>query len=223
MRTPGNDFELAVGFCFTDGLLASAPVTTVRYCATGSALDTAFNVVTVDTGGLAPVPAARLATTTSSCGLCGSTTLADLAARLDPLPRSAPVPLSVLVGVPARIRDAQSVFAATGGAHAAAAFDATGEVLVVREDIGRHNAVDKLVGAALDAALLPAVRALLVVSGRVAYENVQKAAMAGVPGIVAVGAPSSLAVEAAQATGLTLIGFARDGRFNVYTGSERLA
>ncbi len=102
MRTPGNDFELAVGFCFTDGLLAAAPVTTVRYCATGSALETAFNVVTVDTGGLAPVPAARLGTTTSSCGLCGSTTLADLAARLDPLPRSAPVPLSVLVGVPAR-------------------------------------------------------------------------------------------------------------------------
>ena len=125
--------------------------------------------------------------------------------------------------MPARLRASQAVFAETGGLHAAGLFHEDGTLIAVREDIGRHNAVDKLVGAALDAGLLPAVRALLVVSGRVAYEIVQKAAMAGVPGIVAVGAPSSLAVEAAQATGLTLIGFARDGRFNVYTGPERLA
>src|SRR6478672_5354619 len=172
MRTPGHDFELAAGLCFTDGLLAGAPVAGVRYCATGSAVETGFNVVTVE---VAPEPVPRLGTVSSSCGLCGSTTLAELAGRLAPLPASPPVPLAVLVGIPDRVRAAQGVFASTGGAHAAAAVDASGEPLVVREDIGRHNAVDKVVGRLLLDGRLPAHGLVLFVSGRASFEMVQKA------------------------------------------------
>ncbi len=216
MRTPGHDFELAAGLCFTDGLLATAPVTRVRYCATGSAVDTEFNVVTVDTRGAAPVPVARVGTTTSSCGLCGSTTLAELAARLDPLPLSAPVPLAVLAAMPERVRAAQGVFTATGAAHAAAALDASGAPLVVREDIGRHNAVDKVVGRLLLDGRLPARDLVLFVSGRASFEIVQKAWAAGFATMIAVSAPSALAVATARTAGITLVGFAREGRLNVY-------
>src|SRR5436190_15544713 len=215
MRTPGNDFELAAGFCFTEGLLSGAPVDTVRYCATGSATETAFNVVTVDTGGHAPEPQARLGTTTSSCGLCGSVTLTALAARLDPVPL-APIPLAVLAAVPARVGGAQGVFAATGAAHAAASFGTDGEIGVVREDIGRHNAVDKVVGRLLLDGRLPAAGLGLFVSGRASFEIVQKAWAAGFAAVVAVSAPSALAVGAARAAGLPLVGFVRDRRLNVY-------
>ena len=216
MRTPGNDFELAAGLCFTDGLLASAPVTGVRYCATGSAVESEFNIVTVDTAGVAPPPVPRLGTTTSSCGLCGSTTLADLATRLAPLPPVPPVPLAVLAAVPERVRAAQGVFSATGGAHAAAALDAAGEPLLVREDIGRHNAVDKVVGRLLLDAQLPASDLVLFVSGRASFEIVQKAWAAGFATVIAVSAPSALAVATARTAGITLVGFAREGRLNVY-------
>ena len=208
MRTPGHDFELAAGFCFTDGLLAGAPVGGVRYCATGSAVETGFNIVTVDTGALAPVPVARVTPTTSSCGLCGSTTLAELAARLDPLPPSRPVPLPVLAAVPDRVRAAQGVFASTGAAHAAAAVDPDGEPLVVREDIGRHNAVDKVVGRLLLDGGLPATDLVLFVSGRASFEIVQKAWAAGFATLIAVSAPSALAVVTARTAGMTLVGFA---------------
>jgi FdhD protein len=221
MRTPGHDFELAAGVCFTDGLLAGAPVAGVRYCATASAVETGFNVVTVDTEGVAPEPVPRLGTMTSSCGLCGSTTLAELAARLAPLPPTPPVPLAVLVAIPDRVRGAQGVFASTGGAHAAAAVDATGEPLVVREDIGRHNAVDKVVGRLLLDEKLPAHGHVLFVSGRASFEMVQKAWAAGFGTVVAVSAPSALAVATARTAGLTLAGFARDGRLNIYA-PERL-
>ncbi len=221
MRTPGHDFELAAGLCFTDGLLAGAPVAGVRYCATGSAVETGFNVVTVDTGAIAPVPPPRVTTTTSSCGLCGSTTLTDLAARLAPLAPSPPVPLAVLAALPERVRAAQGVFASTGAAHAAAAVDAGGELLVVREDIGRHNAVDKVVGRLLLDGRLPATGLVLFVSGRASFEIVQKAWAAGFATIVAVSAPSALAVATARAAGLTLAGFAREGRLNIYA-PERL-
>jgi FdhD protein len=217
MRTPGNDFELAVGFCFSDGLLAEAPVTTVRYCATGTASETAFNVVTVETGGQAPVPEARLTPVTSSCGLCGSTTLADLAARLDPLPPpTALIPLATLARVPANVRAAQGLFGATGGSHAAAAVTSDGEPIIVREDIGRHNAVDKVVGRLLLDGQLPAGELALFVSGRASFEMVQKAWAGGFPTVVAVSAPSALAVATARTAGITLAGFARDGRVNVY-------
>ncbi len=216
MRTPGHDYELAVGFCHTDGLLAGAAVERVRYCATGSAVETAFNVVTVDTGGRAPQATPRLGTTTSSCGWCGSDELDALAERLTPLPPAPPVPVDVLVGVPADVAPHQELFDATGGVHAAAAFTATGEVLAVREDIGRHNAVDKVVGRLLLDDGLPALGLGLFVSGRVSYEIVQKAWAGGFATVLAVSAPSSLAVAAAERAGITLAGFARPGRLNLY-------
>jgi len=216
MRTPGNDYELAAGLCLTDGLLAGAPVTGVRYCATGSAADTGFNVVTVETGGRAPEPVARLSPTSSSCGLCGTASLDALRRRLEPLAAMTAPPLGASASVPARVRPAQALFDATGGSHAAAAFDATGEPLVVREDIGRHNAVDKVVGRLLLDGRLPATGLGLFVSGRASFEIVQKAWAAGFAAVVAVSAPSSLAVETALAAGLTLAGFARDGRLTQY-------
>jgi FdhD protein len=217
MRTPGHDYELAAGWCFTEGLLAGAPVTTVRYCATGGAAETTFNVVTVDTGGLAPPPVARLTTATSSCGLCGSESLTALASRLAPLRTAAePVPLAVLLAVPDAVRAAQELFAQTGAVHAAAAFDRTGQVLVVREDVGRHNAVDKVVGRLLLDGRLPASALGLFVSGRASFELVQKAWAAGFDTMVAVSAPTALAVETARAAGVRLVGFLRDGAANEY-------
>jgi FdhD protein len=216
MRTPGNDFELAVGFCFTEGLLAGAPVQTCRYCGTGSAVESEFNVVSVETGGAAPVPPARLTTTTSSCGLCGSVSIDELTARLDPLTAPTLIPLPVLTQVPQRMRLQQPLFDATGGVHAAAAFDRDGEPTVVREDVGRHNAVDKVVGHLLLEDELPASALGLYVSGRASFEIVQKAWAAGFGVVVAVSAPSSLAVETARRANIALAGFARDGTLNLY-------
>jgi FdhD protein len=216
MRTPGHDYELAVGLCHTDGMLAGAPVQQVRYCATGSAVDTKFNVVTVDTGGVAPAPTPRLGTTTSSCGWCGTDEIEAVAERLTPLAERVAFPSGVLAAAPERVRAGQELFDATGGVHAAAAFDRTGEVLVVREDIGRHNAVDKVVGRLLLDGALPAPELALFVSGRTSFEIVQKAWAAGFSAIVAVSAPSSLAVDAATRAGITLAGFARPGRLNLY-------
>jgi FdhD protein len=216
LRTPGNDFELACGFCFTEGLLGEAVVTGVRYCATGSAITTAFNVVTVDTGGHAPLPVPRLTMATASCGLCGSQTLGDLAARLAPLPAVEPFAPEVLDSVAAAVRRDQPLFARTGAVHAAAAFTRDGQVTVVREDVGRHNAVDKVVGRLLLDDRLPAHELGLFVSGRAGFELVQKAWAAGFTAMVAVSAPSALAVSTARAAGLLLVGFARDGRLNVY-------
>ncbi|MBK9180296.1 MAG: formate dehydrogenase accessory sulfurtransferase FdhD [Acidimicrobiales bacterium] len=219
LRTPGHDFELAVGFLHGEGLLAGAPVRDVRYCATGSAVDTGFNVVTVGTGGDAAAPTPRLTPMTASCGLCGSTTLADLQGRLAPLEGLAALALDVLAGVPERVRAEQPLFERTGGVHAAAAVDARGEPVVVREDVGRHNAVDKVVGRLLLDGRLPASSLALFVSGRAGFELVQKAWAAGFAAMVAVGAPSALAVRAARAAGLPLAGFAREGRLNVYAPS----
>jgi FdhD protein len=224
MRTPGHDFELATGLCFADGLLAGAPVTGVRYCATASAVDTGFNVVTVETAGLAPIPSARLTATTTSCGLCGSQNLTELQGRLAPLPAHALVAMTpdVLEAVPERVRAEQAVFARTGSVHAAAAFDAAGRPVVVREDIGRHNAVDKVVGRLLLDGRLPANDLGLFVSGRASFELVQKAWAAGFGALLAVSAPTSLAVEAARSAGMLLAGFARPGTMNVYA-PERVA
>lgn len=217
MRTPGHDYELAVGHCFTEGLLDGTPVQTVRYCATGSAAATAFNVVTVETGGVAPEPATRLGTTTSSCGWCGTDQVDDVAGRIQPLGPVASFEPALLAEVPDRVAPQQALFAETGGVHAAAAFDAEGEVVLVREDIGRHNAVDKVVGRFLLDERLPAAQLGLFVSGRTSFEIVQKAWAAGFGTIVAVSAPSSLAVDAARRAGIVLAGFARPGRVNLYT------
>jgi FdhD protein len=216
MRTPGHDFELAAGFCFTEGLLAGAAVRQCKYCGTGAAVDSDFNVVTVDTGGTAPTPRPRLTVTTSACGMCGTTAIDELRERLRPLPPAPAIPLDVVADVPDRVGDGQELFAATGAVHAAVAFDAAGEPLVTREDIGRHNAVDKVVGHLLLGGRLPAAGWGLYVSGRASFEIVQKAWAAGFGTVVAVSAPSSLAVSAARMAGLMLCGFARGGQLNVY-------
>jgi FdhD protein len=216
MRTPGHDFELAVGFCHAEGLLAGVPVRRVEYCGTGSAVGTEFNVVSVDTGGAAPAPAARLGPTSSSCGLCGSVALDALGDRLGPV-AAAPFPLELLAAIPARVRTEQHLFDTTGAVHAAAAVDREGVPLVVREDIGRHNAVDKVVGRLLLDGRLPARDLALFVSGRASFEMVQKAWAAGFGTVVAVSAPSALAVETARRAGITLAGFARHDRLTLYS------
>jgi FdhD protein len=216
MRTPGHDFELAVGFVFADGLLAGAAVQGVRYCGTGSATDTEFNVVTVETGGVAPTPSPRLGNTTSSCGWCGTDAIDELGARLAPLSPSAPIPLDVLRAVPQRVVDGQALFATTGAVHAAAAFAPDGTVLLTREDVGRHNAVDKVIGRLLLDGRLPASGLGLFVSGRASFELVEKAWAAGFSTLLAVSAPTSLAVQVARRAGLVLVGFVRGERLNVY-------
>ena len=221
MRTPGHDFELAVGFCHTEGLLGAAPVEGIRYCGTGSAVATEFNVVTVDTAGVAPTPAPRLGTTSSSCGWCGSDQIDELVDRLAPLPPSDPFDLDVLAGVPAAVRERQELFAHTGAVHAAASFTRDGVPTLVREDVGRHNAVDKVVGAMRLAGELPATDLGLFVSGRASVEMVQKAWAAGFGTVVAVSAPTALAVEAARRANIFLAGFVSGDRFNVYA-PERL-
>jgi FdhD protein len=221
MRTPGHDFELAVGFCHTEGLLAGVPVTGVRYCGTGAAAETEFNVVTVETAGLAPVPTPRLGPTSSSCGWCGSEQLDDMCARLAPVPSTEPMPLELLGRVPQLVAEHQRLFGATGAVHAAAVFDREGGIRHVREDVGRHNAVDKLVGAMLLAGQLPAAGLGLFVSGRASVEMVQKAWAAGFGTVLAVSAPTALAVDAARRGNVFLAGFVRGDRFNVYA-PERL-
>ncbi len=221
MRTPGHDFELAVGFCHAEGLLDGIPVRGVRYCATGSAVDTEFNVVTVETGGLAPQPRPRLGTVGSSCGICGSVAIDELCARLEPVhaPR---FPLETLAAAPDVVRDAQALFSLTGGVHAAAALSADGGLVLVREDIGRHNAVDKVIGWAAREGRLPLRGHALLVSSRAGFEIAQKAAVAGVPVLACVSAATTLAVEVADRAGLTLLGFVREPRATVYTHTHRI-
>ncbi len=216
MRTPGHDFELATGFCFTEGLLAGAPVLACRYCGEGRATDSDFNVVTVETGGQAPTPQPRLGPTTAACGLCGSASLADLEVRLAPVPPSDPIDVAVLLAVPRRVAGSQALFDRTGGVHAAATFDRNGTIGCVREDIGRHNAVDKVVGRLLLDGQLPAHGRGLFVSGRASFEMVQKAWAAGFSTLLSVSAPSSLAIDAATTASMTLAGFVRGERLNVY-------
>jgi FdhD protein len=225
MRTPGHDYELAVGFCHTEGLLAGAPVRTVRYCSTGPASETEFNVVTVSTGGVAPIPPARLQRTTSSCGICGSASIDALVERLAPLTRAPiSVDVAVLAAAAIEVRARQELFEATGSIHAAAAFDpVTGAVDLVREDIGRHNAVDKVVGRLLLDGRLPADGTALFVSGRASFEIVQKAWAGGFGLIAAVSGPSALAVETARMARITLVGFLRGESANVYAPEPEIA
>ena len=224
MRTPGHDFELAVGFLHSEGLLASAEeVSSVRYCELPPDEPQHYNIVTValnrpfDAGALN-----RNFYATSSCGLCGKASLDQVAVRCGALPPAPPVPASVVLALPDTLRRAQKIFEQTGGLHAAGLFGRDGRPLVVREDVGRHNAVDKLVGHALLAGRLPLSDFVLMVSGRVSFEIVQKAAVAGLAVICAVSAPSSLAVETAAALGISVVGFVRGRGFNVYSQPERI-
>jgi FdhD protein len=222
MRTPGNDFELAVGFLFTEGLLDPASLTKVSYCDSLDA-DQNYNVVTVRTA--TPFDAEALKRnfyTTSSCGICGKASLDDVEVRCAPLGGGPEVTLDVVAGLPETLRSSQRVFDATGGLHAAALFGSDGTLVAMREDVGRHNAVDKVIGRALLAGAPDFGRQLMMVSGRASFEIVQKAAVGGVPVLCAVSAPSSLAVSAADRLGLTLIGFLRDSGCNVYTHPERI-
>ncbi|KOG85944.1 formate dehydrogenase accessory sulfurtransferase FdhD [Streptomyces varsoviensis] len=231
MRTPGDDFALAAGFLVSEGVLGGADeLANIVYCA-GATEDgsNTYNVVDVRLAPGVPVPDITLERnvyTTSSCGLCGkasldavrTTTRWDIA---DALPvRIEP---ELLAALPDRLRASQRVFDRTGGLHAAALFTADGELLDVREDVGRHNAVDKLVGRALQQGRLPLSDAILLVSGRASFELAQKAVMAGIPALAAVSAPSSLAVDLAAETGLTLVGFLRGSSMNVYAGEHRIA
>jgi FdhD protein len=216
MRTPGDDFELAVGFCITEGVLHDVPIRTVRYCGEGPAAQAEYNDVTVDTGGRAPAPTPRLGPASSSCGICGTVAIDDLRERLRPLDVE-PFEIGVLAGLADRI-DGQALFSTTGAVHAAVAFDRSGMPQVLREDIGRHNAVDKVVGRLYMDGLLPAGDLGLWVSGRASFEMAQKAWAAGFACLVAVSGPSALAVETAVVANLQLAGFARGDRFNLYTG-----
>ncbi|HEX6310315.1 MAG TPA: formate dehydrogenase accessory sulfurtransferase FdhD [Acidimicrobiia bacterium] len=223
MRTPGHDFELAAGFLFAEGLVAAADVRTIRYCprdATGHPTD---NVVTVDLRRrIDPGAFTRRFAASAACGVCGKATLDDLEVRCAPVGPGPRLAASRLPAFAAGLRAGQTVFDRTGGLHAAALFDAGGERLAVREDVGRHNAVDKIIGHALLAEALPLADRVLMVSGRLGFEIVQKAAAAGIPVIVAVSAPSTLAVETADRFGITLVGFLRGDDFNVYCHPERL-
>ncbi len=218
MRTPGHDYELAVGFCAGDGLLGGAAVTGVRYCGEGPAAEFEYNVVTVETGGRAPVPTPRLGNVSAACGICGSTTITDMAARLGPLAGTRCFDVDAVHAALAAVPAAQEMFGRTGGLHAAATFDAGGRIDVLREDIGRHNAVDKVIGRRLLDGRDDAGAMALFVSGRASFEMVQKSWAAGIGTLIAVSAPSSLAIEAARAAHITLAGFARGAELNVYCG-----
>ncbi|WP_427918655.1 formate dehydrogenase accessory sulfurtransferase FdhD [Streptomyces sp. cg40] len=231
MRTPGDDFALAAGFLVSEGVLATAyDLRNIVYCA-GATVDgtNTYNVVDVRTAPDVVIPDITLERnvyTTSSCGLCGKASLDAVRTTTRwPIADTPPVRVepALLASLPDRLRAAQRVFDRTGGLHAAALFSEEGELLDVREDVGRHNAVDKLVGRALQNGDLPLSRVILLVSGRASFELAQKAVMAGIPVLAAVSAPSSLAVDLAAETGLTLVGFLRGSNMNVYAGKDRIA
>lgn len=230
MRTPGDDLDLAVGFLLTEGVIRRASrIGSVKHCGPSRREDGTGNVVRVSLLSASDLDLGRLDRhfyTSSSCGVCGKTSL-EAVRTVAPGRLSGGdcrISASALVALPGRLRAAQAVFDRTGGLHAAGLFTASGELLGVREDVGRHNAVDKLIGARLRGAGQGAPGGeVLLVSGRASFELVQKAWMAGLPVLAAVGAPSSLAVELGREAGMTLIGFLRDGRFTVYAGEERVS
>jgi FdhD protein len=213
MRTPGHDEELALGFCLSEGLkpLTAAPPA-----------DLAANTIEVEAPGFDPQRLQRSFYTTSSCGVCGKGALEAVSVDAPRVESALRVSAAAVAALPERLRESQAAFAVTGGLHATGLFDAAGSLLCIREDVGRHNAMDKVIGWAFGARLIPLADKLLCVSGRLSFELVQKAAVAGCPVLVAVGAPSSLAVELAADRGVTLCGFVRGERLNVYTETWRL-
>jgi FdhD protein len=218
MRTPGQDRELATGFLFTEGIIHNANQLA------GITSDDKGTVTITLAEGVEVSVAERNFYVTSSCGICGKASIDGLRATGCPtLSRGVPkIPGNLISGLPDKLRGAQPVFAHTGGLHAAGLFDTDGNLVTVREDVGRHNAVDKLIGAAVLDQRIPLSNNILMLSGRISFELVQKSLMAGIPIVAAVGAPSSLAIETALHFGLTLIGFVRGQRYNVYSGHDRL-
>ena len=228
MRTPGADHELAVGFLFTEGIIQSADqVLSVRHCGEEDPDSGLKNIVRVEIDPEVDLQLDRLERhfyTTSSCGVCGKASLDALRVTgLASLAAQQPVFSSqTLVDMPAKVREQQPLFSKTGGLHAAAIFGSDGEIAIVKEDVGRHNATDKAIGSLFLGGQLPGYELALLVSGRASFELVQKALVAGIPLLAAVGAPSSLAVQTAREFDMTLIGFLRDGTFNIYAGGERI-
>jgi FdhD protein len=234
MRTPGDDAELAAGFLFTEGIVTSPDqIKQIRHCGPPArnasvnerAAATVSNTIRVDLHDAQDVDLKRLERhfyTSSSCGVCGKTSIEALKAGAKAVESGLTISSDVINSLPNMLRMSQAVFDQTGGLHASALFTADGTLDIVREDVGRHNALDKVIGAKFLARETPLADRILLVSGRASFELVQKALMAGIPILAAVGAPSSLAVELAAEFGMTLIGFVRDGRFNIYCGEERV-
>ncbi len=226
MRTPGEDFEMVAGFLFCEGIIQKhGDVREIRYCIDSP--QQLYNIVTVelrDEIDFDPTRLQRNFFTTSACGICGKVSLESLEMQgCVPLPLTQPVvPISLITGLDAELRRAQQVFSKTGGLHAAALFDLDGQLQGLHEDVGRHNALDKLIGSRFMAGQLPVSQQVLMLSGRTSFELMQKSLMAQIPIIVSVGAPSSLAVELAQNFNITLIGFLRGDSFNIYAGPERV-
>jgi FdhD protein len=222
MRTPGHDVDLVLGFLVAEGTIGSPDdVVSAAFC-TPPGQANSYNVLAVRLR--VPGPRPRQVLTSSACGICGRTSIEDVrqSSRHQPVEDLVPVSTAVLAALPERLREAQRLFASTGGLHAAGLFTATGELLVAREDVGRHNAVDKVVGWALRERGLPLPGTVLMVSGRASFELVQKAHLAGISTLAAVSAPSSLAVELAREVGMTLVGFLRGDTMNVYAGVDRV-
>jgi FdhD protein len=228
MRTPGSDFELAAGFLYGEGIVSSqGDITKISYCVDADVdAEQQYNIVNVELrDGREPDlrPLERHFFTTSACGVCGKASLEQLELRGCPvIPPGPEVATETIYSLPEKLRAAQGLFEATGGLHAAALFDAGGELVALREDVGRHNATDKLIGWALLDGRIPLGDHIVMVSGRSSYEIMQKCLTAGVPIVCAVSAPSSLAVDVAREFGMTLVGFLRGSKFNAYAGSERI-
>ena len=226
MRTPGADFELAAGFLYGEGIITSRDdILEIAYCVDADT-DQQYNIVNVrlrEGGSYDLRPLERHFYTTSACGVCGKASLEQLELRGCPVvPPGPEISAETVYSLPEKLREAQGLFEATGGLHAAALFDEEGNLIALREDVGRHNATDKLVGWALLEGRLPLTDNIVMVSGRSSFEILQKCLTAGVPIVCAISAPSSLAVDVAREFGMTLIGFLRGNRFNVYSGFERI-
>lgn len=229
MRTPGDDFDLVAGFLTAEGIISRPEhLQSLRYCSgTDEDGNQTYNVLQVQLGFGAQAPdpeAARNVVTSSACGICGTNSIDEVRkkSQFELKPDDFTVELGTLLQLPDTLRESQQLFSATGGVHAAGLFDREGNLLILREDVGRHNAVDKVIGAGLRAGKLPLSQSVLQVSGRASFELVQKAAMAGIPVLAAVSAPSSLAVELAADTGLTLAAFSRGKSVNLYTHTHRV-
>jgi len=228
MRTPGNDEELALGFIFTEGIITrDTDIDRIEHVFTNCSENNQNIIQVILNDVVIPnlLHAERNFYTTSSCGVCGKTSIQAIRTvssfATEPLDCE-PIHPGLISSLPDKLAEQQQLFAATGGLHAAALFNNEGNLIFIREDVGRHNALDKLIGTSLNAKILPLTKSILLLSGRASFELVQKAAMAGIPVIAAVGAPSSLAVSLAKEFGITLIGFLRNNRFNIYSGEERI-
>jgi FdhD protein len=226
MRTPGHDYELAAGFLFTEGIIQSfSEIESIKYCVDTGKKEEKDNVVRVELKPEVIIDFEKLQRhfyTSSSCGVCGKSSIDSVKQQCHVIQSDLRVSEKIIHSLPDKLREAQLVFEHTGGLHASALFDAEGKMILLREDVGRHNALDKVIGAMLFKNEIPLSNYVLLVSGRASFELVQKAALAGIPVLAAVGAPSSLAVELAQEAGMTLIGFLREQRFNIYTGEQRV-